>query len=228
MKLISTLQTSRLASPAAFLLHSLRGWRLLWTVARHLATEQLSSHLPWPQPQSLVWHRVIKMNMPSCSSKRNLPRKMKLENTDPDGYCLAGNPPNLNTCPRNPSKPQPRVFLVSAGLATRPSHWQLASQPGEHRAVRYPKGPGLTFQRFWRCFISPSVELQFVGLGCGTLYLWATCGPRETFLIAARLTAQPTKFTNEVPWTPIIRDESKVVTKSKAPKHRVSEASSLG
>lgn len=25
--------------------------------------------------------------------------------------------------------PQPRVFLVSAGLATRPSHWQLASQP---------------------------------------------------------------------------------------------------
>lgn len=45
-----TLQTSWLASSAAFLLHSLRGWRLLWTVARHLTTEQLSSHLAWPQP----------------------------------------------------------------------------------------------------------------------------------------------------------------------------------
>ena len=52
---------------------------------------------------------------------------------------LTGNPPNLNTCPGNPTKPQPRVFLVSAGLATRPSHWQLASQP--ERAVRYPKVP---------------------------------------------------------------------------------------
>ena len=38
-----TLQTSWLASSAAFLLHSLRGWRLLWTVARHLTTEQLTS-----------------------------------------------------------------------------------------------------------------------------------------------------------------------------------------
>ena len=110
MKWISTLQTSRLASPAAFLLHSLRGWRLLWTVARHLATEQLSSHLPWPQPQSLVWHRVIKMNMPSCSSNRNLPRKMKLENTDPDGYCLAWEPAQLEHLPTKPYQASAKGF----------------------------------------------------------------------------------------------------------------------
>ena len=119
-------------------------------------TWQLNSwaHILRDHSQSLVWHRVIKVNMPSCSGNRNLPGKIKLKSKPHKKTLilivivwLTGNPPNLNTCPRNPTKPQPRVFLVSAGLATRPSHWQLASQP--ERAVRYPKVPGLTFQRFW-------------------------------------------------------------------------------
>lgn len=128
-----------------------------------------TAHILRDHSQSLVWHRVIKVNMPSCSGNRNLPGKIKLTSKPHKKTLilivivwLTGNPPNLNTCARNPTKPQPRVFLVSAGLATRPSHWQLASQP-EHRAVRYPKVPGLTFQRFW-------TSTCWVGLrGCAML-----------------------------------------------------------
>lgn len=57
-----------------------------------------TAHILRDHSQSLVWHRVIKVNMPSCSGNRNLPGKIKLkskphkktiENTDPDCYCLA-------------------------------------------------------------------------------------------------------------------------------------------